>query len=63
MNLDVVVRVPIGVVDDDCVSGIQVDTETSGPGRQQEAKLFGTFLVEAIDGVLDKRNNSIYKMS
>jgi hypothetical protein len=57
------VRVPVGVVDDDCVSGIQVDTETPGPGRQQEAKLFGAFLVEAINRFLDERNNSIYKMS
>ena len=47
-------RVPVGVVDDDGVSRVEVDTETSGSGGQQEAKLFGAFLVETIDGVLSE---------
>ena len=51
-NLNVVVGIPIGVVDDDRVGSVQVDAETSGAGWQQEGKLLGTILVEAIDGVL-----------
>jgi hypothetical protein len=51
-SLDVVVRVPIRVVDDDGVGRVQVDAETSGTRGQQEAELFGAFLVEAIDGIL-----------
>lgn len=31
LYLDVVVGVPVGVVDDDGVGGRQVDTKTSGP--------------------------------
>jgi hypothetical protein len=51
-HLDVVVWVPVRVVDDDGVGRVQVDAETSGTRGQQEAELFSAFLVEAIDGVL-----------
>lgn len=54
-HLDIVVRVPIGVVDDDSVGSVQVDAETTGSGGQQEAELLSAFLVEAIDGVLESR--------
>ena len=54
LHLDVVVRVPVRVIDDDGVGGVEVDTETSGPGGQQEAELLGSFLVEPIDGVLSE---------
>lgn len=39
--LDVVVRIPVRVVDDDRVCARQVDTEASGSCRQQEAELLG----------------------
>ena len=39
--LDVIVRVPVGVVDDDGVGGGQVDAQAPGPGGQQEGKLGG----------------------
>jgi hypothetical protein len=51
-HLDVVVWVPVRVVDDDGVGRVQVDAETSSTRGQQEAELFSAFLVEAIDGVL-----------
>ena len=41
MYLDVIVRVPVGVVDDDGVGGGQVDAQAPGPGGQQEGKLGG----------------------
>ena len=41
MYLDVIVRVPVGVIDDDGVGGCQVDAQAPGPGRQQERKLGG----------------------
>lgn len=40
--LDIIVGVPVGVVDDDGVSRGQVDTQTSRPRRQQEAELLRT---------------------
>ena len=38
-RLDVVVGVPVGVVDDDRVGGRQVDPETSSSRGEEEAKL------------------------
>ena len=60
-NLDVVVGIPIGVVDDDRVGCVQVDAETSGASWQQEGKLLGAILVETIDGVLkiEKTQNDL----
>ena len=37
--LDVVVWIPVRVVDDDSVGGVQVDAETPGFRRKQERKL------------------------
>jgi hypothetical protein len=34
-------RVPVGVVEDDGIGSSQVDTETSGTGREQEDEEFG----------------------
>jgi hypothetical protein len=36
--LEIILRVPVAVVDDDGVGGHQVDAETSGFGAQQEDK-------------------------
>ena len=35
-GLDVVVRIPIGIVNDDGVGGGQIDAETTGASRQKE---------------------------
>lgn len=40
--LNVVVRVPVGVKDDDCVCCGQVDAKTSSSSGEQETKLTGT---------------------
>lgn len=40
--LNVVVRVPVGVEDDDCVCCGQVDAKTSSSSGEQETKLTGT---------------------
>ena len=39
-GLQVHLRVPIGVVDDDDVGGVQVDAETTGSSGQHEEELF-----------------------
>ena len=36
LSLEIVLRVPVAVVDDDRVGGDQVDAEASGFGAQQE---------------------------
>jgi hypothetical protein len=38
LSLQIILRVPVAVVDDDGVGGHQVDAETSGFGAQQEDK-------------------------
>jgi len=40
------VRVPVGVEDDDGVSRLQVEAETSGASRQQEDEILGVGAVE-----------------
>jgi hypothetical protein len=41
--------VPVGVVDDDDVGGVQVDTETSGSRRQHEEELLAILGVVLFD--------------
>ena len=41
-SLDVIVRIPIRVVDDDGVCRGQIDTQTTGTRGQEEHKLFGS---------------------
>ena len=40
--LDVIVRIPVRVVDKHSVSGGQVDTQASRPSGEQEAESLGT---------------------
>lgn len=40
-DLDVIVRVPVRVVDDDRVRRGQVDAQAARPGREEEAELLG----------------------
>lgn len=54
-RLDVVVRVPVRVVDDDRVGRGQVYAKTAGARRQQETELLGTRCVKPIDGILPLR--------
>ena len=51
-GLDVVVRIPVTVVDDDGVGRCQVNAETAGPGGEKEHELLGTWRIESVDGVL-----------
>ena len=39
-GLDVVVRIPVGIIDDDSIRCGQIDAQTSGSGGQQERKLW-----------------------
>ena len=41
-HLYVIVRVPVGVIDDDGVGGGQVDPQTPSPGGEQENELGGS---------------------
>lgn len=54
-RLNVVVWIPIRVVDDDRVGGSQVNAQTTGSGRQQEAELLRARCVESIDRILTLR--------
>ena len=40
--LDIIVWVPIGVVDNNSVSRGEVNTQTTGSGREEESKLLST---------------------
>lgn len=40
--LDVIVGVPVRVVDDDCVSGGEINAQTTSSGREEESKLGST---------------------
>jgi len=48
-GLQVHLGVPVGVVDDDDVGGVQVDTETSGSRRQHEEELLAILGVVLFD--------------
>merc|ERR1711892_549148 len=51
-GLDIIVRIPVTVIDDNGVGSGQIDSETSSPGGEQEHKLLSTWLVEPINGLL-----------
>ena len=51
-SLNVIVRIPIGVIDDDRVGSVQVDAQATGSGGQEEDELLGAFSIETINGVL-----------
>lgn len=40
--LDIIVRVPVRIVDDDGVSRGQIDAQTTSSGREEECKLGST---------------------
>lgn len=41
-NLDVIVGIPVRVVDDDSVSRGEIDAQTTSSGREEESKLRST---------------------
>lgn len=41
-HLDVIVGVPVRVIDDDGVSGGKIDPQTASSGREEESKLRST---------------------
>ncbi len=49
--LEVVLRVPVGIKDDDSVRSGQVDPQTPGTGGKEEAEVSGTLGVEVVDGI------------
>ncbi len=51
-SLQIHLRIPVRVVDDDDVSCGQIDTETACSGAQHEQKLAAVGLVEGVDGDL-----------
>ena len=48
-GLQVHLRVPVRVVDDDDVGGVQVDAEAAGSGRKHEDELLAVVGVELLD--------------
>lgn len=52
LRLNVVLRVPVAVVDDDGVCYGQVDAQTAGARRQQKHKAVRVRRTEAVDGLL-----------
>ena len=47
-GLQVHLRVPVAVVDDDNVGGVEVDAEAAGPAAQHEQDLAGPGLVKLL---------------
>jgi len=52
LRLQVILRIPVAVVDDDGVGGRQVDAEAARPRAQQEHELVAVGLAVAVDGLL-----------
>ncbi len=52
LYLEVVLRVPVAVKNDDGVGGGEIDAQAARPRRQQEAKVLRAGRVEVIDRVL-----------
>ena len=54
-SLQITLRVPVRVVDDDNVSSGQVDTQTSGPCGQHEDEFLAVWGIILQDGFLKKK--------
>ena len=52
LYLQIVLWVPIGIIDDNGVSSSQIDTQASGSRTQQEDESIGLGFREAVDGRL-----------
>ena len=48
-DLEVHLRVPVGVKEDDDVGGVEVDAQAAGPRGQQEDELLAPLRVEVVD--------------
>ena len=57
-GLQVNLRIPVRVIEDDHVSGCQVDTQTPRPGAQHEEELAAVGLVERVDGDLARERGA-----
>ena len=51
-SLNVILRVPVTIIDDDCVCRLQVDTKPACSSREQEEEFAAIGRIEAIDAVL-----------
>lgn len=50
--LEIILGIPVRVIDDDCIGSGQVDTQTPGTCTQQEDKAVRLRLGESINGLL-----------
>jgi len=46
--LKIVLGIPVGIEDDDCVSGGQIDTETAGSCGKEKAEILGSFGIKVL---------------
>ena len=51
LGLQILVRIPVRVENDDRVGGLQIKTETTGTSRQQEEEIIRVFVVEPLEQV------------
>ena len=51
LGLQILVRIPVRVENDDSVGGLQIKTETTGTSRQQEEEIIRVFVVEPLEQV------------
>ena len=51
LGLQILVRIPVRVENDDSVGGLQIETETTGTSRQQEEEIIRVFVVEPLEQV------------
>ena len=46
--LKIVLGIPVGIEDDDCVGGGQIDTETAGSCGKEKAEILGSFGIKVL---------------
>ena len=49
--LQIHLGIPVGVIEDDDVGGVQIDAETSGTGRQHEDELLRVFRIVSLSRI------------
>jgi hypothetical protein len=46
LSLKILMRIPVGVEDDDSVGSLEIEAETSGASRQQEDEVFRVWTIK-----------------
>ena len=54
LSLEVVLGIPVRVIDDDCVCSGEVDTKTTGSSAEEEDKTIGIYEEEDESGVREE---------